>query len=178
MCVRVPPHLGHAGDDAAVTMLALNPDRRIVIGGDGTRWALWPVHEHATAVPHAALAGSRTVRAFPEGGGARTIALPEGLALGQLTDQEILDLLARGHRQVDLHELFPRAPTGMRAWYRRGLPGGERAFNVLLTAMLLLFTGGWTWGIAVAAETGGGTDASERLTANPFDRESPPRPRT
>jgi hypothetical protein len=93
MSVRVPSHLGKAGDDAAVTMLALNPDRRIVIAGDGTTWALWPVHEEVAAVAHSALGGARTVRAVPEGGRARTIALPEGLALGQLTDQEILDLL-------------------------------------------------------------------------------------
>jgi hypothetical protein len=74
---------------------------------------------------------------------------------------------------VDLHELFPKAP-GRVGWYRRGLPGGERAFNFLLTALLVLFGFGWTWGIAVAAEAGAGTDAAERLTANPFDRESPP----
>jgi hypothetical protein len=94
MCVRVPPHLGNAGDEAAVTMLALNPDRRFVVGGDGTSWALWPVREDAAAVPKEALAGSHRVRAVPEGGRARTISLPEGFALGQLTDQEILDLLA------------------------------------------------------------------------------------
>ena len=94
MAVRVPSHLGKAGDDAAVTMLALNPDRRIVVGTDGTTWALWPVREEAAGVPHTALAGARTVRAVPDGGRARTISLPEGLALGQLTDQEILDLLA------------------------------------------------------------------------------------
>jgi hypothetical protein len=93
MSIGVPPHLGHAGDDAAVTMLALNPDRRIVVASDGTRWALWPVHEQSSAVANAALSGARTVRALPEGGRARTISLPEGLALGQLTDQEILDLL-------------------------------------------------------------------------------------
>jgi hypothetical protein len=94
MAVRVPSHLGRAGDDAAVTMLALNPDRRIVVGGDGIAWSLWPLHEEAGAVPHTALGGARSVRAVPEGGRARTICLPEGLALGQLTDQEILDLLA------------------------------------------------------------------------------------
>jgi hypothetical protein len=74
---------------------------------------------------------------------------------------------------VDLHQLFPRSPTRV-GWYRRSLPGGERLFNVLLTSLLVLFGFGWTWGIAVAAETGSGTDAAERLTANPFDRESPP----
>jgi hypothetical protein len=94
MCVRVPPHLGHAGDEAAVTMLALNPDRRIVVGGDGITWALWPVREEAAAVPKAALAGSHRVCAVPEGGRPKQFSLPEGFALGQLTDQEILDLLA------------------------------------------------------------------------------------
>jgi hypothetical protein len=75
---------------------------------------------------------------------------------------------------VDLHALFPRAPARAGSWYRRGLPGGERAFNILLTALLVLFTTGWTWGIAVAAESGVTTDAAERLTANPFARESAP----
>jgi hypothetical protein len=93
MCVRVPPHLGNAGDDAAVTMLALNPDRRIVVGVDGTTWQLWPVREEAAAVPKA-VAGSHRVCAVPEGGRPRHFSLPEGFALGQLTDQEILDLLA------------------------------------------------------------------------------------
>jgi hypothetical protein len=94
MCVKVPAHLGNAGDDAAVTMLALNPDRRIVVSRSGTTWTLWPVHESAPAVQSAALAGSRTVRAVPDDGRARTISLPDGLALGQLTDEEILELLA------------------------------------------------------------------------------------
>jgi hypothetical protein len=74
---------------------------------------------------------------------------------------------------VDLQALFPRAP-GPVGWYRRGLPGGERAFNVLLTALLATFALGWSWGIAVAAETGDRTAAADRLTANPFDRASPP----
>ena len=93
MSVRVPPHLGHAGDDAAVTMLALNPDRRVVVAADGTTWFLWPLHHESDAAP-ASLAASRSVRALPEGGKARTLSLPEGLALGQLTDREILDLLS------------------------------------------------------------------------------------
>jgi hypothetical protein len=75
-------------------MLALNPDRRTVVGRDGKTWALWPVREESAGVAHAALAAARRVRAVPEGGRPRTISLPEGLALGQLTDQEILDLLA------------------------------------------------------------------------------------
>jgi len=93
MCVRVPSHLGNAGDEAAVTMLALNPDRRTLVGTDGTVWSLWPVHHESDAAP-ASLAASRTVRALPQGGRPRTVSLPEGLALGQLTDREILDLLA------------------------------------------------------------------------------------
>lgn len=93
MCVRVPPHLGHPGDEAAVRMLALNPDRRVVVAADGTSWYLWPVHHESDAAP-TSLAASRTVRALPEGGRARTLSLPEGLALGQLTDREILDLLS------------------------------------------------------------------------------------
>lgn len=93
MCVRVPPHLGNAGDEAAVTMLALNPDRRTVMDGDGTTWSLWP--EHAENAPGAhPLSGPRRVRAQRDGDRARVIFLPEGLALGQLTDREILDLLA------------------------------------------------------------------------------------
>ncbi len=91
MCVRVPPHLGHAGDEAAVTMLALNPDRRVVVGSDGTKWYLWPVHHETEAPP--TLGPARSVRALPEGGRPRNVSLPEGLALGQLTDREILDLL-------------------------------------------------------------------------------------
>lgn len=93
MCVKVPPHLGNAGDEAAVTMLALNPDRRVVVGRDGTTWYLWPVHHDAEAAP-ANLAATRTVRALAEGGRPRTLSLPAGLALGQLTDGEILELLA------------------------------------------------------------------------------------
>lgn len=93
MCVRVPPHLGNAGDDAAVTMLALNPDRRIVIGLDGATWSLWPEqHQEASAATHM-MSGPRLVRALKPGNRARVIPLPEGLALGQLTDREILDLL-------------------------------------------------------------------------------------
>ena len=92
MCVRVPPHLGHPGDEAAVTMLALNPDRRVVVDSDGTTWFLWPVHQEKETAP-ANLAATRTVRALGNGGRPRTLSLPEGLALGQLTDQEILDLL-------------------------------------------------------------------------------------
>ena len=74
---------------------------------------------------------------------------------------------------MDLNQLFPRTP-GRVGWYRRALPGGERAFNLALSVLILLFAFGWCWGIALAAETGGGSDAAERLTANPFDRESPP----
>lgn len=73
---------------------------------------------------------------------------------------------------MDLHALFPRATRRPGFWYRRGLPGGERAFNIVLTLVLALFTAGWTWGIAVAADTGGAP--TERLTANPFARGSPP----
>ena len=68
-----------------------------------------------------------------------------------------------------LPELFPTAGAG-----RRGV---SRAFDVLLLVMVLVFLGGWTWGIAVAAETGqpvASAASAERLTANPFDRESPP----
>jgi hypothetical protein len=92
MAVRVPSHLGKAGDDAAVTMLALNPDRRVVMGSDGTKWFLWPLQQESEAGP-TSLGAKRAVRALPEGGRPRTLALPEGLALGQLTDREILDLL-------------------------------------------------------------------------------------
>ena len=91
MCVRVPAHLGHAGDEAAVTMLALNPDRRVVVGSDGITWFLWPVHQEADTPP--SIGAPRTVRALPEGGRPRTLSLPEGLPLGQLTDRELLDLL-------------------------------------------------------------------------------------
>lgn len=90
MCVGVPPHLGHAGDDAAVTMLAHNPDRRVVVGRDGTVWALWP-EDRDPASP--GVAGRRRVHALRQGERPRTLLLPEGLALGQLTDGEILDLL-------------------------------------------------------------------------------------
>ena len=90
MCVRVPPHLGHAGDDAAVTMLAHNPDRRTVVDPGGNVWALWPEDREPTAP---GVTGTRTVRALREGERPRTLVLPDGLALGQLTDREILDLL-------------------------------------------------------------------------------------
>ena len=94
MCVRVPPHLGNAGDEAAVRMLALNPDRRTVVDPAGTMWALWPEHREDVAAPPASLAAPRHVRAAHDGERPRKLSLPEGLALGQLTDQEILDLLA------------------------------------------------------------------------------------
>jgi hypothetical protein len=90
MCVRVPPHLGKAGDDAAVTMLAHNPDRRVVVDPGGEVWALWP-EDREPAAP--GVAGPRTVRALRHGERPRTLVLPDGLALGQLTDREILDLL-------------------------------------------------------------------------------------
>ena len=93
MCVRVPPHLGNAGDDAAVTMLALNPDRRIVVDPEGITWSLWPEqHQEASAATHT-MSGPRLVRAKKDSDRARIIPLPDGLALGQLTDREILDLL-------------------------------------------------------------------------------------
>jgi hypothetical protein len=69
--------------------------------------------------------------------------------------------------------LFPRPEARPGFWFRRGAPGGERTFNVALGLVLLLFTVGWTWEIANAAENGTTTDA-ERLTADPFDPSSPP----
>ena len=56
MCVRVPPHLGNAGDEAAVRMLALNPDRRTVVTIDGGTRALWPEHHQENANPAHAVA--------------------------------------------------------------------------------------------------------------------------
>jgi hypothetical protein len=53
-------------------------------------WALWP-EDREPAAP--GVTGPRTVRALREGERPRTLVLPDGLALGQLTDREILDLL-------------------------------------------------------------------------------------
>ena len=93
MCVRVPPHLGNAGDEPAVRMLAFNPDRRTVVDLAGIIWAIWPEQLEAVAAPPASLYAPRHVRAARDGERPRKLSLPEGLALGQLTDQEILDLL-------------------------------------------------------------------------------------
>ena len=65
---------------------------------------------------------------------------------------------------MDHKALFPRSPSR-----RPRRSAGERRFNTILTVVMGLFGAGWSWGIAVAAESGTSTDAAERLTANPFD---------
>lgn len=92
MTVRVPAHLGHAGDEAAVTMLAQNPDRRTVLDAEGQTWAVWPEDLEPNG-PRPTLSGPRTVKAVRNGDRPRTLVLPDGLGLGQLTDRELLDLL-------------------------------------------------------------------------------------
>ena len=69
--------------------------------------------------------------------------------------------------------LFPRSRPPTRFWYRSGAPGGDRLFNLALRGLFLVFGVGWTWGIAVAAETGVRPAAADRLTANPFSRTAP-----
>ena len=71
------------------------------------------------------------------------------------------------------HSLLPRPHRPTRFWYRSGAPGGDRLFNLALRVLFAMFGVGWTWGIAVAAETGARPAAAERLTANPFSRSAP-----
>lgn len=47
-------------------------------------------------------------------------------------------------------------------------------FNAVLAGVIALFAVGWSWSIAIAAETGTTPDAAERLTADPFDPASAP----
>ena len=75
---------------------------------------------------------------------------------------------------MDLRELFPRTRRGAGSRRHRRAQGSDRRFEITLIAVITLFAAGWTWGIAVAAETGAGTDAAARLTGNPFDRGSAP----
>jgi hypothetical protein len=82
---------------------------------------------------------------------------------------DLLHPFRRPEKHFDLRDLFPTAGGRRR--------GGSRAFDVVLLVLVLVFLGGWTWGIAVAAETGipiASAASAERLTANPFDRESAP----
>ena len=75
---------------------------------------------------------------------------------------------------MDLRQLFPRPDARTGFWYRRGAPGGERAFNAVLAGVIALFAAGWSWEIANAAEMGSRPDAAARLTADPFDPASAP----
>lgn len=95
MVVRVPPHLGGPGDEAIVAAAAVHPARRFLEGEEGDVWAVWPV-SHDPDVG-AALARDvmppREVRASRNGDAAGATVLPAGRGLGQLTAEELLDLI-------------------------------------------------------------------------------------
>lgn len=95
MVVRVPPHLGGPGDEAVVAAAAIHPERRFVEDDDGEVWAVWPV-SHDPDVAES-LVGDvtppREVRATRDENGAKATVLPPGRELGQLTREELLDLI-------------------------------------------------------------------------------------
>lgn len=96
MVVQVPPHLGGPGSDAAVAAAAVNPERRFVEDPEGEVWTVWPVSHDPELGQSLArdVVPPREVRATRSGDAATAYVLPGGHGLGQLTHEELLNLLA------------------------------------------------------------------------------------
>ncbi len=71
--------------------------------------------------------------------------------------------------------LFPIFREPSSRWERSGLsPERERQFNLLMAALVVVFTAGWVFSIAEAARTGVSSGISSRITANPLEPTAPP----
>ena len=73
------------------------------------------------------------------------------------------------------HELFPTRRTPASFWERTGVgERTERRLNALLLALVVLFVGGWTWGIKVAIEEDVPLGIAAGVTASALAGDSPP----
>jgi hypothetical protein len=71
--------------------------------------------------------------------------------------------------------LFPARREPASFWERTGVSRRtERRLDLVLTALIGLFVGGWTWSIAVVLEEGVPADFSHRLTASALSPDAPP----
>jgi len=92
MQVRIPRHLGEPGNDAAVEALARHPDRRELLTRDGSRFTfLRRAGQDGPrgSSPHV----PREIEVQREGKGPVVVLLPENRGLGEVTGEELLDLI-------------------------------------------------------------------------------------
>lgn len=92
MEVRIPRHLGEPGNQAAVEALARHPDRRDLMGGEGELWT-FRKRGDGDRTPAPIPAPPREVEASREGEAPVTVMLPENRGLGEVTDEELMDLV-------------------------------------------------------------------------------------